>query len=104
MPDDTPDAGRTLDARRELATLRQAIETLPTRQRWALLLRAIAKMGTANITAALNISTGATEQLPVPALRRQLASALSDHKADFRARAKPTHQSPHRLHRHSPTL
>ena len=45
----------------------------------------------------------ATQRLP-PALRRQLASALSDHQADFRARARPTDQSPRRLHRRRPTL
>ena len=67
LPDDTPDAARTRDARRTLSTLRQVLQTLPTRQRQARLLRVIAAMGTANIAAALNTSTGATEQLLVRA-------------------------------------
>jgi RNA polymerase sigma-70 factor, ECF subfamily len=65
--DDAPGAEAELGARQALAIARQALASLPDRQRRALLLRAVAGMTNAEIGATLEVSAGAVEQLLVRA-------------------------------------
>jgi RNA polymerase sigma-70 factor, ECF subfamily len=75
VADPGPGADETLAGREELALTRQALATLPDRQRLAILLAAVAGLDTAAIAEALDISPGAVEQLLVRA-RRGLRAAL----------------------------
>ncbi|MEM0942439.1 MAG: sigma-70 family RNA polymerase sigma factor [Pseudomonadota bacterium] len=74
VPDHQPSAAETLAGRQRLAQVRDQIARLPNRQRMALLLSAVAGLGTAEIAAALGTSPGAAEQLLVRA-RRTLRAA-----------------------------
>lgn len=65
--DDSPGAESGLAGRQALALTRRALDSLPDRQRRALLLRAVAGMTNAEIAAVLDISAGAVEQLLVRA-------------------------------------
>ncbi len=67
-PEDvTPGAEGGLAARQQLDRVRGAIALLPERQRRAILLKAAGELSTAEIAAALSVSTGAAEQLLVRA-------------------------------------
>jgi RNA polymerase sigma-70 factor, ECF subfamily len=63
--DDSPGAEATLAGRQSLAAAHRALQTLPERQRRALLLRAVAGMSNSEIAATLDVSAGAVEQLLV---------------------------------------
>lgn len=76
--DDQPGAERDLSARQALARTRQALATLPDRQRRALLLRAAAGLSNSEIAATLGISSGAVEQLLVRARSALRAITMGD--------------------------
>lgn len=65
--DESPGAETDLAGRQALAVTRRALESLPDRQRRALLLRAVGGLTNAEIAAVLDISAGAVEQLLVRA-------------------------------------
>ncbi|MEO1491809.1 MAG: sigma-70 family RNA polymerase sigma factor [Pseudomonadota bacterium] len=74
IPDPQPTPADRIDGASELAAVRGAIDTLPNRQRMALLLRAVGGLETAEVATAMGLSTGAAEQLLVRA-RRKLREA-----------------------------
>ncbi len=61
--DDTPLVEHDLAMRQRLAQTRAALQTLPERQRRALLLRASGDLSTPEIAQTMGLSTGAVEQL-----------------------------------------
>lgn len=79
--DDTPDPARTAQARSELAATRDAIKTLPDRQRMALLLATVGELETTEIANIMGTRQGAVEQLLVRA-RRKLRHELGRHQGE----------------------
>ncbi|MEM6676338.1 MAG: sigma-70 family RNA polymerase sigma factor [Pseudomonadota bacterium] len=77
MAADQPSTERRTAARQRLDAARTAIAALPGRQRMAILLAAVAGLGTAEIAEALGTSRGSVEQLLVRA-RRRLRRELGD--------------------------
>jgi RNA polymerase sigma-70 factor (ECF subfamily) len=67
VADDAPGPEEVTGARRRLARTREALATLPDRQRQAIMLRAAGGLDTAEIAATMGISPGAVEQLLVRA-------------------------------------
>ena len=66
---DEPDAEARTTGRQELAIVRSAIQTLPGRQKMALLLSVVADLDSTEIAAAMGTSRGSVEQLLVRARR-----------------------------------
>ncbi len=77
---DAPGTEATVAARQRLAQVRQAMDTLPDRQRLALLLAAVAGLDTPEIAAIMGASRGSVEQLLVRA-RRTLRETLGERDA-----------------------
>lgn len=73
---DDPPADTLIGARQELAIVRAGLDTLPERQRMALLLRAVADLDVTSIAEAMGTSAGSVEQLLVRA-RRTLRARLT---------------------------
>lgn len=74
---DEPDAEEQTAGRQELAIVRKAIQSLPERQKMALLLSIVADLDTPGIAAAMGTSQGSVEQLLVRG-RRTLRQRLAD--------------------------
>lgn len=76
---DEPDAEARTAGRQELAIVRGAIQTLPGRQKMALLLSVVADLDTGEIATAMGTSQGSIEQLLVRArrtLRQQVGGRI----------------------------
>ncbi|MEM1372088.1 MAG: sigma-70 family RNA polymerase sigma factor [Pseudomonadota bacterium] len=81
VPDAQPTAADRIYGAQRLAKVRAAMDNLPSRQRMALLLCAVAELGNSEIADAMGISVGAVEQLLVRA-RRSLRQ-ISDQDEDM---------------------
>jgi RNA polymerase sigma-70 factor, ECF subfamily len=81
VSDGAVDAAHALAAKQRLARMRRVIDTLPARQRTAILLTAVAEMETDAVAAVMKTSAGAVEQLLVRA-RRTLRRAEGETDAE----------------------
>lgn len=70
VPDPQPTALDHIEGAQKLSEIRAAIDTLPDRQRMALLLNVVSELDNSDIAEAMGISTGAVEQLLVRARRK----------------------------------
>jgi RNA polymerase sigma-70 factor (ECF subfamily) len=82
IPDETPGPERRLLARDQAAALAQALDTLPDRQRLAIVLRHFEDRSNPEIAAILDASVEAVESLLARA-RRDLAARLAPRKAEL---------------------